>query len=154
MNKTSRVFYIVGAILGFVTALVFLIVGIVYLVFSIKAKQPTDMSGLESYLNWAKAVNNMAGQKLTSADPYGLTTLDASLKANLNSGITFIVLSVLLIPAGVVALVASHFQGRNLPIHIVAAVLNFDSLALVGAVLGIISAAMNLGKKETQQPAE
>ena len=140
MNKASRILYIVGAIFGFITALVFFIVAIVYFVFSIKPGTPKSVDDLKAYMDFCDQV-----YKFARMDP-AKNTLDEALAANRASGVMFIILGLILIPAGVVALVAKSFPGRNLPIHIVATVLNFDSLAMVGGILGIISAAMNLGK--------
>ena len=140
MNKASKILYIVGAILGFITALVFFIVAIVYFVFSIKPGTPKSVDEMQTYMDFCDQV-----YKFAKMDPLK-NTLDEALAANRASGVMFLILGLILIPAGVVALVAKSFPGRNLPIHIVATVLNFDSLAFIGGVLGIVSAAINLGK--------
>ena len=159
MNKASRILYILGAVFGFITAVVFFIVGIVYLVFSIKMKAPTSLDGLQTYSDWIKQVANFSGKDATALLADGLAggngALKEALAANASKGITFIVLGVILIAGSVVALVAKSFPGRNLPIHIVATVLNFDSLAFIGGVLGIVSAAINLAKGNKEPaPAE
>lgn len=160
MNKASRILYILGAVFGFITAVVFFIVGIVYMVFSVKMKAPTSLDGLQTYSEWIKQVANFSGKDAATLLADGLSggisgELDAALKANLTKGMTFIILGVILIAGSVVALVAKSFPGRNLPIHIVATVLNFDSLAFIGGVLGIVSAAINLAKGNKEPaPAE
>ena len=161
MNKASRVLYILGAVFGFITAVAFLIVGVVYLAFSVKMNAPTTLEGLESYNSWIKIVAQYSGRDATTLLMDGLAggngALKEALAANAAQGIKYIVLGILLIAGSVVALVAKNYPGRNLPIHIVATVLNFDSLAFVGGVLGIVSAAMAMAKKpaaeEVQEPA-
>ena len=160
MNKASRILYILGAVFGFITAAVFFIVGIVYMVFSVKMKAPTNLDGLQAYNEWIKTVANFSGKDASVLLLDGLSggtagELDAALKANMTKGITFFILGILLIAGGVVALVAKGFPGRNLPIHIVATILNFDSLAMIGGILGIVSAALAMARgNKKEEPAE
>ena len=145
MNKASRILYILGAVFGFITAAIFFIVAIVYFVYGVKPSAPTSLDGYEAYLKWCEQIYKFAGKE------FGSVTLEEACAINRANGIKFIVLGILLIAGSVVALVAKNYPSRNLPIHIVATVLNFDSLAMIGGILGIVSAAMALGKG---QPAE
>ena len=158
MNKASRVLYILGAVFGFITAVAFFIVGIVYMVFSVKMKSPTSIDELKTYSDWIKIIANFSGKNADVLLADGLAggisgELDAALKANLMTGIKFIIWGIILIAGSIVALIAKNFPGRNIGIHIAAIILNWQSLACIGGILGTVSAAMAMAKGN-QKPAE